>query len=361
MAYTFLTEDCRQGKVFMQPQQTIKEIQANTEVIGIFLLGSSAQLQSRNGPFWKLELRDATGSIEAKIWSPLSLEFTELSSGSFIHIQGRTSLFRDQIQLSIDKMHLLDEESIAELDLSLFMPASPRPAEDMWEELLALCKKEFTHAPWRKLVMSVLKDKEISLAFKRAPAAKGVHHAYMGGLLEHTLSVMQVCLRLSDQYPDLDRQVVLAGALFHDMGKIWELSGGMVTDYTDEGRLLGHMELALEHLYPFMQKSGLEPELIRHLKHLILSHHGSYEFGSARLPQTPEAMLLHYADNIDAKMAQCRHIFADWEEEKSGWSAYQPTLERFMHKPYRTPTPAISPAAPQKKKVEAQCLSLLKV
>ncbi len=351
----------------MQEHQSIITIQANGEVQGIFLLGNAALSQSRNGPFWKLELRDATGQIEAKIWSPLSQEFSELIAGSFVQIKGRTSLFRDQIQLSIDHMQVLEDAAVAGLDMAIYLPASPYPVDEMWEDLLFMCKKEFTHAPWRKCVMAVLKDAEISLALKRAPAAKGVHHAYMGGLLEHTLSVMQLCLRLAEQYPEIDKQVLLAGALFHDMGKIWELSGGLVTDYTDEGRLLGHISLAVEHLQPFLQKSGLEPALVQHVKHLILSHHGTYEFGSPRLPQTPEAMLLHYADNIDAKMAQCRQIFSNWEEEHTGWSDYQRTLERYMYKPYRSPKPPVTEKLEEKKKSsknnkeDSQCLSLWKV
>lgn len=349
----------------MQIRQSVKAIAPSGEVRSIFLLGAASLQQSRNGPFWKLELRDATGSVEAKIWSPLSQEFTSLTPGQMVEVEGRSGLFRDQIQVTVDQLRVLSNAEAEALDLAHFLPASPRPIEDMWEELTALCKKEFTYAPWRKFVTAVLKDEEIQAGWRTTPAAKGVHHAYVGGLLEHTLSVAGVTLRLADHYPDLDRQTLLAGALFHDVGKIWEFSGGLVNDYTDEGRLLGHMELALEHLAPFLQKSGLEPELIRHFKHLILSHHGTPEFGAARVPQTAEALLLHFADNIDAKMAQCRGIFADWEEEQTGWSPYQSTLSRFMHQPYRTPVEPPAPAVPaprtRKSAPEAVCLSLLKV
>ena len=348
----------------MQTRQSVKDIGPSDEVKSLFLLGAASLQQSRNGPFWRLELRDATGTLEAKIWSPLSQEFTSLTPGQMVDVGGRSSVFRDQIQLTVDQMRVLSEGEAAALDLGLFLPASPRPAQEMWDELTALCKKEFTHAPWRKFVLGLLKDEDIRQGWMKAPAAKGVHHAYVGGLLEHSLSVAGVTLRLADHYPHLDRQVLLAGALFHDLGKIWEFSGGLVNDYTDEGRLLGHMELALEKLAPHLAKSGLEPELVRHFKHLILSHHGSYEFGSARLPQTAEALLLHYADNIDAKMAQCRHIFENWEEDQMGWSPYQSTLSRFMHQPYRTPVEAPAPqATPRTRKSapEAQCLSLLKV
>lgn len=346
----------------MQTRQSVKAIGPADEIRSVFLLESAALQQSRNGPFWKLTLRDATGSVEAKIWSPLSQEFTQLASGQMVDVEGRAGLFRDQVQVTIDRMRVLGAEETAALDLGLFLPASDRPADEMWDELVCLCKKEFTYGPWRKFVFSVFKDEEIRAAWCVSPAAKGVHHAYVGGLLEHTLSVASLVLRLCDHYPHLDRQTLLAGAVFHDVGKIWEFTGGLANDYTDEGRLLGHVELALEHLSPFLQKSGLTPELTRHFKHLILSHHGTPEFGAARIPQTAEAMLLHFADNIDAKMAQCSEIFEDWEEERTGWSPYQTTLGRFMHQPSRTPEAAKAPPRPTRKSApEEQCLSLLKV
>lgn len=350
----------------MQTRQSVKNIGPADEVRSVFLLGAASLQQSRNGPFWRLELRDATGAVDAKIWSPLSQEFTSLAPGMLVEVDGRSGVFREQVQVTVERLRILDEKECAALDLGAFLPASPRPADEMWNELTALCKKEFTYAPWRKFALAVLRDETIAAQWRKAPAAKGVHHAYVGGLLEHSLSVAALTLRLCEHYPALDRQTLLAGAIFHDIGKIWEFSGGLVNDYTDEGRLLGHMELALEHLAPFLQKSGLEPELVRHFKHLILSHHGVPEFGAARIPQTAEALLLHYADNIDAKMAQCRAIFDDWDTEQTGWSPYQPTLNRFMHQPHRTPEdktarpPAINRAS-RRNAPEEQCLSLLKV
>lgn len=227
---------------------------------------------------------------------------------------------------------------------------------------MALCKKELSHASWSKLVRLAFKDPEIQSRFCSIPAAKGVHHAYVGGLLEHTLSVAGMAMRAADHYPQLDRQILLMGAVFHDMGKIWEFSGGLVNDYTDDGRLLGHMELVLEFLGPLLEKAGVEVALARHLKHLILSHHGQPEFGAARLPQTAEALALHYVDNLDAKMAQCQSLFSDVEEGQ--WSGYQATLQRFMHHPLRTPCavqPTEKTARPRKPAQEELCLSLLKV
>ncbi len=344
----------------MQEHVFIKDILPDVKIEGIFLVGAASQLQARNGPFWKVELRDASGSMEAKIWSPLSQEFSEIPAASFVSIVGRTSLYREQLQLTIDTLDILPEEAVAGLDMASYVSTSPYDVEEMWEELETLCKKELTHKPWRKFVFSVLKDEELCKAWKACPAAKSVHHAYRGGLLEHSLGVAKLAMNTANQYSEIDRQVLLVGAIFHDLGKIWEFTYGLVTDYSDEGRLLGHMQLALDYLQPYLQKSGLEAGLIMHFKHLILSHHGTYEFGSARLPQTAEAMLLHYMDNIDAKMAQCRELFAPLQEEESAWTPYQRTLERQMFKAVPTPQKESSAPKAPKNPVEAQCLSLLK-
>ncbi len=315
----------------------IKDLCAGEEIHATFLLTAASQQQAKNGPYWNLTLSDASGNINAKIWAPLSTHFTELPVASFVKIEGRTDSYRDQVQLNITALRMLSDAEAVDLDMALYVPSSPYNIDDMWQELEDLCHKEFTHKAWHDFIFSVLNNNDVRLGWMGCPAAKNVHHAYRGGLLEHSLSVAKLTLSIASHYPKLDRQVLLAGALFHDMGKIWEYSFGLVTDYTDVGRLLGHMQLALEFLQPFLEKSQLEDAYVQHFKHLILSHHGSYEFGSARVPQTPEAMLLHYADNIDAKMAQCNQIFATQEDDFVGWSPYQRTLDRYMYQPQRLP------------------------
>ena len=319
-----------------------RDIGSNDEVDSLFLLGAASLQQARNGPFWRLELKDASGALEAKIWSPQSQEYAGLAAGQIVEAQGRASLFRDQPQVTIDRLRTLSPEEAAACDLALFLPASARPAWEMLEELEQICRRELTFAAWKKFVLAVLQHPDIRPRLLTAPAAKSVHHAYVGGLLEHTLSVAGLALRLADHYPELDRQILLAAAVCHDLGKIWELTGGLANDYSDAGRLIGHTVLGLERLEPFLQKSGLHPELVRHFKHLLLSHHGEHQYGSPQLPQTAEALVLHHADNIDAKVAQCRHIFNAFAEEDSGWSSYQATLGRYMHQPARTPKSAAS-------------------
>lgn len=321
----------------MEKTQWIKDIGAGDDVHAVFLVTSASQLQAKNGPFWKLEVKDASGSLEARIWNPTSQAYPEIPSGVLALIEGRSENYRDQIQINVTRLRPLTREETEQTDLSAFLPASSRPPVEMLEEMKTFCRREFSHKPWRHFALGVLDDPEIRPRLLVAPAAKGVHHAWIGGLLEHSLSVATLCLHICDLYPELDRQTLLAGALFHDMGKVWELGGGLANDYTDEGRLVGHICIALEKLGPHLKKARLEPELILHFKHLVLSHHGMYEYASPRLPQTAEAFALHYADNLDARLTQCRTLFRNCAEEDSGWSPYQKTLERALFQPARTP------------------------
>ena len=318
----------------------IADFSVGEEVSTLFLLGAASQGQARNGPFWKLALRDSSGSLEAKIWSPQSLQYTALTAGDIVEVAGRVSLYRERLEVAVDRLRVLDEAEKAALDLSLFMPASERSALELTAEIDHLCKTTFTHGPWKKLLKLVFADPWVAAHLPTAPAAKVMHHAYAGGLLEHTLGVAKLCMTFADLYPHLDRQTLLAGALCHDLGKLWELSQGLATDYTGEGRLLGHISQVMDFLDPLFRKAGLEEHLVLHLKHLILSHHGEYEYGSPRLPATGEAFALHYADNLDAKLNQTKAALGSIPDGESGWSAYVSGLDRTLFKPLPTPEPA---------------------
>lgn len=341
----------------MEKGKYVKDILPNTEVTGLFATVDPSLNQAKNGPFWKLGLADVTGMIEAKIWFPLSMEIGELNAGLIVYIDGRASMFRDALQITVDRYAPLSQEEMASVNIDDFVQSTPYDREEMFQRLHRACMEEFTHAPWRKLVSSILKNPEIRKNLCLSPAAKTMHHAYAGGLLEHTLGVFTLCRSLCDLYPELDRQTLLAGALFHDLGKIREFSGGIANDYTDEGRLVGHILLGLEILEPFLSKSGLERSLQDHLKHLILSHHGQHEFGAPCLPQTREAFILHYADNMDAKMGQFRKLFEEMGNTESQWSPWQQSLGRKIFRPARTPLSHEGHIIPGG---SAQCLSLWK-
>jgi len=336
----------------------IKDLINGERVRDIFLVGDAQLRESRNGPFWNLRLQDNSGAVEAKIWSPLSQSFSNIEAGMFVVAGGMVGSFRDKPQLTVEMFDILNPE-YNKFDITEFLPSSKEKPEDMMQDLDYLIAEHMVHPPWKKFCRRVLKDEEIYGRLLTATGAKTVHHAYVGGLLEHTLTVAKLCMSICDNYPEVDRQVLLAAAIFHDLGKAWELSGGLTNDYTDEGRLLGHIYIGVEILEPFLQKSkDLNSNLKLHLKHLILSHHGEYEYGAPKRPKTPEAFILHFADNIDAKM---NTIFAELDkldDNGANWTPYQRFLDRYLYKPEKSPDNPSSKC--DLKKSEAQCSLPLK-
>ena len=336
--------------------QYIQSLSPGQAVDDLFLLAGANQAQSKNGPYWNLTFQDATGSIDGKIWSPKSLEYPALESGCLVRVRGFVESYREKNQLKVEHMELLGGPG-PEVDLADFMPASKTPPEALMEELEDLVTEHMRHKPWKTFCRKVLACEDIRTRLLTAPGAKTVHHAYVGGLLEHTLGVAKACMVLCDVYPHLDRQTLLAGAIFHDLGKAWELSGGPANDYTDEGRLFGHIQIGLEKLEPFLARAArLEEGLKMHFKHLITSHHGEHEFGSPVRPKTPEAFVLHFADNMDAKLNIIDQAYEDMDKAGATWSPYLRFLERNVFRPEATPDQSTKKNA----KAENQCLLPLK-
>ncbi len=312
-------------------------LQENQLVDDIFLLNEAKLAVAKNGPFWNLIFEDKTGSLPAKIWSPESTAYTDLAKGQFWHIQGKVGSYNGSLQITVQSMQIVAQETV---DLADFLPISDPPPLQLLEQLELLLRTELFYSPWKKFCKSILSDNEIRSALLNGIGGKSIHHAYIGGLLEHTLSVCRVCSALTSVYPQADKDILLTAAAFHDIGKAFELSGGIVRDYTTEGRLLGHIYIGLEILVPFLNKTKeLNEELKMHFKHLLLSHHGEFEFGSPKRPKTLEAFLLHYADNIDAKVNSLDIALA---EQKDGeWSEYQRPLSRMLYKRKKTPQPPV--------------------
>lgn len=316
----------------------IEDIVPSRSIREVFLLADATLRQARNGPYWSLRLQDATGSVEAKIWSPLSQSIGLLSPGMFVEVTGTAELYNDQLGIKITQLRILDGADVEELEKSRFLRLPPRKPQEMYERLLDLVKKTIVYRPLKKLMLAILDDVELREALQSAFAAKHMHHAYPGGLLEHTLSVAELAMAIADHYPALDRQILLAGAICHDLGKLKELAtSGLTAEYTDEGQLMGHIQLGLQLLERFLHASELDESQKTHLRHLVLSHHGLLEYGSPKVPMTAEALILHFADNIDAKLAQIGRIFEEAGVREGGWSAYQKGLERPLYFPVPIP------------------------
>lgn len=325
----------------MEKGMFVKDIKALTRpdlpISGVFAVASTKRDLTRGGdPYWQLVLQDSTGSIQANIWWPLSGQYQQILVNTAALVDGVTSKYQGQTNIRVSSLTELAESVWLALAADL-APESPVDAEDLFLELTDLCRQEFTHPAWASLMAGILGDPQIRPLLLAAPAAKKCHQAYRGGLLEHILRVARICLALASLYPGIDKQTLLAGAILHDIGKIREYSAMLAIELTQAGMLFGHSCLGLELIAPFLARSELDPALQEHLKHLIISHHGEHEFGAAALPQTPEAFLLHYADNIDAKMGICEAALAG--HEAPFWSEKQWAVQRALFLPKRTPEP----------------------
>lgn len=295
------------------------------EVVACFTIQSVSIGQTRaDAPFLKLRLADSYGTLEARMWEGVEAVMDRLRPGMYVGVRGRVERYQEERQLRIEQIAPLRVELD---DLVLFLPRSARPAEHMDAELAAAVES-VRDAPLRALLAALLgATTDTGHAFRLAPAAKQNHHAYLGGLLEHTLSVVRVCDLLAEHYgPALDRDLLIAGALLHDIGKIREIGARAGFPYTDEGKLLGHILIGLEIVRDAAAAvPGLHPSRLMLLQHLIASHQGRYEWQSPREPRTLEALVLHYADDLDAKLNQAGSLI---QAVPAGWTAYDRSLAR---------------------------------
>lgn len=327
----------------MKPAYVV-DLAPDTSVTTFLLVGEKELRATREGkPFLRLELSDRTGTIEARIWENVEYVVASFERDDIIKIQGRVESYRNKTQLAIDKIRRADP---AEIDLADYFPHT---AEDVEQLYLRLCgHASAVSNPWlRTLLASVIEDPAIVPRLKRAPAAKIMHHAFLGGLLEHVVSLCDLCRAVARHYQELDVDLLITGAVLHDIGKLDELCYERAISYTVEGQLLGHIILELEQVTKKMDGiDGFPADLKTLIKHLLISHHGQYEFGSPKLPMFREALVLHYLDDLDSKMGAARAVLGVAGGDKE-WSGYSSALNRRLLRldGFRTPLapPAVSP------------------
>lgn len=311
----------------------------------LFMVQEVTLAETKAGkPYLSLKLMDKSGEIVAKVWDRAEQVLPACPAGAIVAIQARCSSYRNALQLSITDLQRIADDQV---DLAAFMPCTKFNIDDMAAEFLALAKS--VSDPFiKKLLLKFFSDDEFFALFKKAPAAKLMHHAYLGGLLEHTLGVARLADAVSKLYPSLDRSLLMAGAMLHDIGKIQEFSfDSHRFDYSDTGRLMGHMVLGVEMIQAQLSKiKDFPPELAVRIKHLILSHHGRHDFGSPTLPMLLEGFALNFIDDMDAKINTIEKVSDQAKEEGYQWSDYQRSLERFLFVKGRSAQDEEEPPAP---------------
>lgn len=327
------------------PWPPVRDLADGQEVTGCYLVHEKQKRVAKNGkPFLQLTLGDATGTVTAMVWDDAERHDAAFAAEDVVGVRARVGTFADRLQLNVASLELLE---VSDDDLVFFVPASPRDRGEMERELDLLVKSVRDEALRELLGRCVGRQTLLGRQFRLHPAAKRNHHAYLGGLMEHSISVARACDRLCAHYAAqgarLDRDATVAAALLHDIGKVRELSTGRVFCYTDEGNLLGHILIGLQIVVREAEAvAGLGADRLLHLQHLIASHQGRLEWASPKVPHTLEAFILHAADDLDAKMNSAIHLLA--QVDGGGWSGYDRHLERALYQPpYFPPDAAVEP------------------
>lgn len=303
----------------------IRDFREGDRVFDIYFCKHKQSAVTKNGkPYENVTLQDKTGSITAMVWDPNNPGIGEYDAMDYIEVYGEVTNFQNTLQVNVKRIRVCREGEYNEAE---YMPVSSKPIEDMYRELLGLIGSIGNPFLKQLLEKFFVEDEDFIKRFKRSSAAKMVHHGFVGGLLEHTLSVTKICDFFCSMYPVLNRDLLLTAAMCHDIAKTREISPFPENDYTDDGQLLGHIVMGTQMVG---EKAGLIPDfphvMLTQLQHCILAHHGKYEYGSPKLPAIIEAVALNYADDVDAKMETFQEIL-DNNAANKGWFGYNRLFE----------------------------------
>jgi len=325
----------------------VSDLKPNQVITTTFLVHGKDVRQKKSGePYLSLLLGDRTGDVDAKMWDNVAEVMETFERDDFVKVKGLLQVFQNRLQLTIHKMsRVLD----ADVDLADYFPASERDPAEMFAELHGIIAG-INNPHLRGLVETFIADEPLARMYRLAPAAKQVHHAFLGGLIEHVLSLCNLARMMATHYKYIDIDLLLTGVILHDVGKVAELTYDRSFGYSSEGQLIGHIAIGLRFLHEKLQRLPDFPPKLRVLvEHMILSHHGELEYGSPKLPQFPEALLLHHLDNLDSKMECMRALVAKDRLIEGDWTAYNPSLERSVLKKEKylaEPPSSEPPAAP---------------
>ena len=300
----------------------------NETVTAQFLVLMKEIRQKKTGePYLSLHLADRTGEIEARMWDNVAEVMNTFERDHFVKVKGLAQVYNNRSQFTIHKLRRLEDR---EVDFADFFPCSERASDEMFAELTGIIDG-IGNSHLRELLVQIFADSRVRELYKVAPAAKSIHHACRGGLLEHVLSLCTLGRLTASHYPEVDRDLLTAGIILHDIGKVEELTYDRSFGYSVEGQLLGHIILGLRLVGTSIDRlAGFPPKLRTLLEHMILSHHGELEFGSPKVPLFPEAMLLHHIDNLDSKMNAMRSVLNRDRLSTGEFTAWVPSLERVL-------------------------------
>ena len=322
----------------------VQDCRPNDRVVSYFLVQTKEVRFKKNSgePYLSLILADRTGSIEAKMWDGVEEVAETFDRDDIVKIKASVQLYRDKPQLVLQKIRPAEPTEYEQAD---FVPHTLRDIDEMFAELRAAVNG-FQNPHLRALVRAFLDDPSIAERLRTAPAAKSMHHAFVGGLLEHVCSLLRLARLVASNYDYLDVDLLQTGVVLHDLGKLDELTYERSFGYSDEGQLLGHITMCVREIdRKCAALPGFPPRLKMLVEHLVLSHHGRYEFGSPKLPMFPEALALAYLDDLDSKLESMRAAIDTEQAGDSAWTRYAPALERSVLNPARFLTPGEEPAA----------------
>jgi 3'-5' exoribonuclease len=322
----------------------VTDLEPNKVITSSFLVQSKEIRQKKSGEFYlSLMLGDRTGELDAKMWDNVADVLDAFDRDDFILVKGMVQVFHNRPQMTIHKLRLMHE---SEVDYTDYFPASKRDPEEMWREIQGIVAG-IGNPHLRGLLEAMFRDEDVARRYKRAPAAKSIHHAFLGGLIEHVLSLCGLARVVASRYPGVDLDLLLTGVLLHDIGKIYELNYERGFSYSNEGQLIGHISIAMRMIGDKLHSLPGFPPLLRSLvEHMILSHHGRLEFGSPKVPQFPEALLLHHLDDLDSKMECMRGLLEHDRQVEGCFTSYSGSLERTVLKKEKYLNPPAAQAPP---------------
>jgi len=309
----------------------VKDLKEGLNVDSIFLCAHKALLFGKNNKSYiNIKLIDKTGQVEARVWDKAELLTQNFEKHDYIRVLGRVVYYQDHLQLNVFEVASIDPAQIQPED---FLPRSKKEIPQMFQDLLKICREDMQN-PWvRQLMLNILTDPGIESRFQIAPAAKTNHHAWVGGLLEHVLGLCQLAKLVLKQYPQINLDLVLAGMIMHDIGKIQEIDPERLFAYTDRGRLIGHLIIGVEILIrKAAEIPGFPDKILDHIEHIILSHHGRLEYGSPKRPKTLEAIVVSYLDDMDSKIQGFEDLLARDAEGDPAWIPFNQLFQRPLYK-----------------------------